>query len=1287
MTQRIAYLEAVVGADITNFRREMRNVRQELGGVQGAFAGIQRIGRNLTFALTAPLIGAGVAIGTVAMDFEASMRNINSIAGLTEAQFASLSDRTLEWGSSIRTGVVGAAEALYTVFSAGVSDMDTAFSIAETSALTAEAGLADLTVTTNALVASLLTYGDTSEEAATRASNALTRMVQVGVGSMEQFAGAVSNVLPAAQAAGVSIEELYGDIAFLTQRGFSAAKATTSLNSALSSMMKPTEAMSAAFRELGVNGVQDLIEQFGGLNEGIHALVGTTDGSLESISAMFNNIRGARAIFTMTSDVEGLDQAMSDFMNGLDTATLDAWEQQMMSTQAQVDLMKAALSGLGVVLGRELLPMITPIVTGVTDFAQSLAQSNPALLQFVVAAGALAAALPPLIWLFGSLANPVMLVTTGLVGLFGTVGANADGFVAGIESIVGSIDPFIDIVDTFLSVFNDAPDDPQLFDEMDYLDSLQDNIDRMTETAEEGAAIISEMEFELGSDMFIWDVWQSEDVQQMFGGDYDAFLTDALDQLGITDPRHVQAGMTLEYGVTIDDPETEDLTEGWISDFWEEGGEAEEVELPFFDRLIEAFNAVKPQLETAISGAWDSITGWVTDTGIPALDTIGSDVIDTVTGWFSGSGDTNGDTDTYGLFSGIIDDIRAFSFADTFPELDASLNELFSHMGDWIVTDGIPTFMRSLGNFSGTVATMIGEALGSIFGGGGGQEYETPLVSLTGDIDFTPATDGADFSVHDTIVAPFLAGLGDAFADADFSNVGQLLMTGLGAALVATTVVSFLTQQLLGLGFVSLVTGAIGKVFALSGLKTLFLATGKTIMGGLGGATAAAGSTGATGMFAGVVTSFVGALGLAFAGAGIGILIYAALEEAGIADDIRTEINRFFEDVFGFEDAVGNLQRDFEDGLYNLFGMEEYRSDAEVSVVLDTEAVFDPTSQIYDLMEQQSNGEMFFTSLSDIVPEGMLTAVEEGLDVPITYSVTQAEADFITQQWETLALDGWVMEETISFEIIPDIENADEVAQLTEDAISTAISANDDLVYTTSDARFLSFNGGSPSLTNDVATDSSNSVGASSAFYGMEEVEAQGQEAAQTYTDAVSTEMDAYFPTVDPFNTVSTGFTELEEEGQAVGTTFIEWLTSADDEASFDNTLLAIDGVYDATALNPFEHWELPLPSVPSVDGFLPANPAPVGVEQGFGSASPFSGGGVSGRAIGGGVFGGNPFIVGENGEELFIPNTSGTIIPHNMLGEGGRDVSVETTNEIHIHGVQNVDGILYELRRRGIVL
>jgi len=52
---------------------------------------------------------------------------------------------------------------------------------------------------------------------------------------------------------------------------------------------------------------------------------------------------------------------------------------------------------------------------------------------------------------------------------------------------------------------------------------------------------------------------------------------------------------------------------------------------------------------------------------------------------------------------------------------------------------------------------------------------------------------------------------------------------------------------------------------------------------------------------------------------------------------------------------------------------------------------------------------------------------------------------------------------------------------------------------------------------------------------------------------------------------------------------------------------------------------------------------------------------GIAGKANGGPVSTGTPYMVGERGPELFVPKSSGTIVPNHALGGGG--VKVETIN------------------------
>jgi hypothetical protein len=61
-------------------------------------------------------------------------------------------------------------------------------------------------------------------------------------------------------------------------------------------------------------------------------------------------------------------------------------------------------------------------------------------------------------------------------------------------------------------------------------------------------------------------------------------------------------------------------------------------------------------------------------------------------------------------------------------------------------------------------------------------------------------------------------------------------------------------------------------------------------------------------------------------------------------------------------------------------------------------------------------------------------------------------------------------------------------------------------------------------------------------------------------------------------------------------------------------------------------------------------------------------------RASGGPVMGGSPYLVGERGPELFVPSTSGSIVPNNRMGGG--------TTVININGVVDAESARRSIER-----
>jgi hypothetical protein len=72
----------------------------------------------------------------------------------------------------------------------------------------------------------------------------------------------------------------------------------------------------------------------------------------------------------------------------------------------------------------------------------------------------------------------------------------------------------------------------------------------------------------------------------------------------------------------------------------------------------------------------------------------------------------------------------------------------------------------------------------------------------------------------------------------------------------------------------------------------------------------------------------------------------------------------------------------------------------------------------------------------------------------------------------------------------------------------------------------------------------------------------------------------------------------------------------------------------------------------------------------------------LRGRAGGGRVTGGMPYLVGEMGPELFMPGRGGNIVPNDRLGGGGTSITINVTAGMGANGNQIGEEIIRQIKR-----
>jgi TP901 family phage tail tape measure protein len=321
----------------------------------GALAGVAALGAGLYSA------------AKVAIDFEKSMRNVNSIAGLSEPRFKALSKSVLSLSGETAQAPKTLAEGMYQLVSSGF-DADESMTILKSSAKAASAGLTDTETATTAVAAALNSYHLKADDAA-KVSDILFQTVNRGVISFPELAQTIGTVLPFASSLHVGLNQVGASISTLTKEGIPAAEATTYLKNAMVQFLKPSDALAESIHKAGYESGESLVKAKG-FQGALNAVAAETDGTKGALQKMFPDIRASAAVFALTG--KNASTAADDLRNFRAAATTGAtqkvFEEQSKSVSFQLRQLKANMSVLGVEVGTALLPSINSIVSAMSRF-------------------------------------------------------------------------------------------------------------------------------------------------------------------------------------------------------------------------------------------------------------------------------------------------------------------------------------------------------------------------------------------------------------------------------------------------------------------------------------------------------------------------------------------------------------------------------------------------------------------------------------------------------------------------------------------------------------------------------------------------------------------------------------------------------------------------------------------------------------------------------------------------------------------------------------------------------
>jgi hypothetical protein len=199
-------------------------------------------------ALATVAVGAGAI--HMAADFESSTNRLVTSAGEIHANLETVRAGLLSMAGDVGYSAETLSAAIYKVESAGFRGAD-ALQTLRASAEGAKAENADLTLVADAVTSALIDYHKGAGDAALVTSK-LVAATGAGKTTFQELAGSMSQILPVASAAHVSLDDILGDLASMTVHGMSAQQAAQNLADVIRHMQAPTAVQAKELALLGM---------------------------------------------------------------------------------------------------------------------------------------------------------------------------------------------------------------------------------------------------------------------------------------------------------------------------------------------------------------------------------------------------------------------------------------------------------------------------------------------------------------------------------------------------------------------------------------------------------------------------------------------------------------------------------------------------------------------------------------------------------------------------------------------------------------------------------------------------------------------------------------------------------------------------------------------------------------------------------------------------------------------------------------------------------------------------
>jgi TP901 family phage tail tape measure protein len=401
-----------------DFERTARNIAANFERVGRQMQAIgdraRQVGNTLTRRVTAPILAMGTAVALTGANFEKEMNAVRAISGATGRDLERLEEQARLLGSTTQFSAGQAAQGMQFLSMAGFEVNQTLEAMPGVLNLAA-AGQIDLAESAD-IASNILTGFRLEADQTGRMVDVLAAVSTNANTNIQQMGEAMKFVAPVAAVAGQSVEEASAAIGFLSDAGIQGGMAGTTLRRALAELLNPASRVNEAMEEAGVSA----FDASGNLLPLADILDNISEAGIPATQMM--ELFGQRAGPGMSVLLSQGGEALREFTGELEESTGTAAriaEQRMEGLLGTLTNLRSALEGLAISISNSgLLEFLTAMAERLVGLVRWMSELPGPVLKVITVVAGLAAAVGPLLIVFGLLASGIgagMVAMAGLV--------------------------------------------------------------------------------------------------------------------------------------------------------------------------------------------------------------------------------------------------------------------------------------------------------------------------------------------------------------------------------------------------------------------------------------------------------------------------------------------------------------------------------------------------------------------------------------------------------------------------------------------------------------------------------------------------------------------------------------------------------------------------------------------------------------------------------------------------------------------------------------------------------